>query len=128
MDSHRLTPSPILLAAEFSPFQARAPWWGGDLQTLRNFLVRRRAPITAAPEVLRLPMRDGSGDCLVGTLHTPEVTDARRPLVILLHGLSGSQESPYILQTASYLLTMGFPVLRLNLRGAGPSRPLCRFQ
>ncbi len=30
--------------------------------------------------------------------------------------------------SAAHLLALGYPVLRLNLRGAGPSRPLCRFQ
>ena len=30
--------------------------------------------------------------------------------------------------SARHLLERGHPVLRLNLRGAGPSRPRCRLQ
>jgi uncharacterized protein len=51
-----------------------------------------------------------------------------RPLVVLIHGLTGFEDSFYLRNTASHLLERGFPVVRLNLRGAGPSRPLCRFQ
>ncbi len=51
-----------------------------------------------------------------------------RPLVVLVHGLTGCEESFYVLNTAAHLLALGYAVLRLNLRGAGPSRPFCRFQ
>jgi predicted alpha/beta-fold hydrolase len=47
------------------------------------------------------------------------------PLVILIHGLTGSSDSGYILSAARCLLDLGHRVLRLNLRGAGPSRALC---
>jgi len=128
MDALELNGASVLSGIAFPPFRARAPWWGGDLQTLRNFLVRRRAPIAALSERLELPMRDGSGDRLVGMLHRPVASAAARPLVILIHGLSGCQDSFYILKSAAHLLTLGFPVLRLNLRGAGPSRSICRLQ
>jgi predicted alpha/beta-fold hydrolase len=128
MDSLRLNASPAIAAADFPPFLMRAPWWGGDLQTLRNFLMRRR-PALAAPERLLLPMRDGSGDRLLAAVHRPVPAAVKpRPLAVLLHGLSGCEDSAYVLNTASHLLALGFPVLRLNLRGAGPSRPFCRFQ
>src|SRR5580658_360427 len=128
MDSLRLNASPAIAAADFPPFLMRAPWWGGDLQTLRNFLMRRR-PALAAPERLLLPMRDGSGDRLVAAVHRPVPAPVKpRPLAFLLHGLSGCEDSAYIVNSASHLLALGFPVLRLNLRGAGSSRPLCRFQ
>jgi PAS domain-containing protein len=44
------------------------------------------------------------------------------------HGLGGCEASCYLVIAASYLLQRGYPVLRLNLRGAGPSRPHCRLQ
>ena len=47
---------------------------------------------------------------------------------MLVHGLGGSEESPYVGATTSHLLAGGWPVLQLNLRGAGPSRPRCRQQ
>ncbi|MEI6201022.1 MAG: alpha/beta fold hydrolase [Enhydrobacter sp.] len=49
-----------------------------------------------------------------------------RPLVILLHGLTGDETSPYVVKAARHLLDRGYAVLRLNMRGAGPSRPYCK--
>ncbi len=72
-------------------------------------------------------MADGSGDALVGLLQAP-ATATRRPLAVLVHGLSGSEDSAYMIASAQTLLENGYPVLRLNLRGAGPARPLCRYQ
>jgi uncharacterized protein len=51
-----------------------------------------------------------------------------RPLVILIHGLTGSEDSLYMLSQARVLLTHGHRVLRVNLRGAGPSRASCGGQ
>jgi uncharacterized protein len=117
-------------APVFPPFSARAPWWGGDLQTLRNFLIRRHhAKLDTYPaERLRLVLEDGSGDVLLGVLNRPLGAAPPRPLVVLVHGLTGCEESFYILNSAAHLLGLGYRVLRLNLRGAGPSRPVCRFQ
>jgi uncharacterized protein len=112
----------------FPDFVPRPPWWGGDLQTLRNALVGRPDSLAAFPqERLLLPLRDGSDDRLAASLHWPSPRTGR-PLVVLIHGLTGSEASRYILKSAAVLLAAGYPVLRLNLRGAGPSRALCRFQ
>jgi predicted alpha/beta-fold hydrolase len=109
-------------------FRARRPWWGPDLQTLRNALVGRPADLSGYPgERLTLPVEDGSGDALVGAFHTP-TADTGRPLAVLIHGLSGNEDSSYVIASAAALLAAGHPVVRLNLRGAGPARPLCRFQ
>jgi predicted alpha/beta-fold hydrolase len=111
----------------FPPFRPRPPWLGPDLQTLRNTFVTRHADLSMyASERLVLPLADASGDRLAATLQHPHV--ARRPLAVLVHGLSGSEDSAYMLTSAAVLLGAGHPVLRLNLRGAGPSRPLCRWQ
>jgi hypothetical protein len=110
------------------PFRARRPWWGPDLQTLRNALRGPRADAERLDATrLELPLADGSGDALVGTLQGAEHGSAR-PLAVLVHGLSGNDQSAYMRASAHALLEAGFPVLRLNLRGAGPSRPLCKLQ
>jgi predicted alpha/beta-fold hydrolase len=128
LELNRASP-PAVPRTEFPAFLARAPWWNGDLQTLRNFLVGRRAELgDYAAQRLFLPMRDGSGDRLVGTLSLPQAVFGTRPLVVLIHGLSGCEDSFYLRKSAGHLLSLGFPVLRLNLRGAGPSRAHCRFQ
>lgn len=107
-------------------FVARAPWLGPDLQTLRN-MMRPPKLTQEAGERLILPLADGSGDCLAALLQRP-AGEPQAPLVVLVHGLSGGEASPYMQVSATALLRRGHPVLRLNLRGAGPSRPLCRFQ
>lgn len=125
MDTPRLTPA----ALGFPPFLPRAPWWGGDLQTLRNFLVRRRARLADYAGLrLVLPLGDGSGDRLAVALNLPAPQAVAKPLAVLVHGLTGGEDSLYMRRSAAYLLGLGYPVLRLNLRGAGPSRPLCRLR
>ncbi|MGH6958968.1 MAG: alpha/beta fold hydrolase, partial [Dongiaceae bacterium] len=118
---------------EYAPFFLkhfipRPPWWGGDLQTLRSYLRRPSPDLTPhAAETVEFTTADGSGDTLLATLNRPAAA-AHRPLVVLIHGLTGCAESTYMLATARHLLDRGHPVLRLNLRGAGASRPRCRFQ
>jgi predicted alpha/beta-fold hydrolase len=77
-------------------------------------------------ERLILPLADGSGDRLAALLQRPHRDG--RPLVVVVHGLAGTEESAYMQASAAALLACGHPVLRLNLRGAGASRPLCRLQ
>ncbi len=113
------------------PFAVRAPWWGGDLQTCRNFVMRRLSrgalPDLSpyAEEIVVLPLVDGSGDSLVGVLNRPLAGPGEappRPLAVLVHGMAGDDESAYMLLSASGLLERGHAALRLNLRGAGRSR------
>ena len=107
------------------PFRPRFPWWGRHLQTVRNTLAKPVYPLPPGQE-LRFPMDDGSGDVLLGCLTTAgDAADLQRPLAILLHGLTGSEDSFYVRATARLLLDRGYPVLRLNMRGAGRSAPLC---
>jgi predicted alpha/beta-fold hydrolase len=117
------------MSAGFPPFRPRAPWFGADLQTLRNVL-RGPAIDSArrdATEVV-LPLDDGTGDALVGALEQPAPARGSKALVVLIHGLSGSADSAYMLASAAAWLERGHPVLRLNLRGAGASRAHCRLQ
>jgi uncharacterized protein len=130
MDNARLSGPPFGPALDFDPFRPRAPWWGGDLQTLRNFLVRSAAGIDRfLHERLHLPLGDGSGDRLVGALGRPAAPPPKPlPLAVLIHGLGGCESSFYLLRSAANLLAQGYTVLRLNQRGAGPSRPYCSLQ
>jgi predicted alpha/beta-fold hydrolase len=114
------------LPPDFPPFRPRFPWWGADLQTIANRL--RAVSTLLAPHVterLEFAMPDGTGDTLVGSLDRPARPTPGSPLAILIHGLTGSQDSLYILSLARLFLDRGMRVLRLNLRGAGPSRRLC---
>ena len=110
---------------DFSPC---LPWWGGDLQTIRNYALNvSHALPSKAAERVHVPLTDGSGDCLVGALHLPE-QDRGRPLVTLIHGIAGCERSCYMTVATAFFLMRGYPVLLVNQRGAGPSRPLCKGQ
>ncbi|MGH0028469.1 MAG: YheT family hydrolase [Myxococcota bacterium] len=91
--------------------------------------MRGTAPPLAEGERLELPLADG--DRLVARLLRPAADAPRRdgaPLVVLVHGLGGSEDSAYMRTSAAQLASGGWPALLLNLRGAGPSRALCRAQ
>jgi len=68
------------------------------------------------------------GDTMLAMLDCPEKPMAGRPLVLLIHGVPGYENSPYMRRMSGYLLGLGYRVLRLNMRGAGPSRATCRGQ
>jgi len=108
----------------FPPFRVRAPWWGSDLQTVRNYILHDYADLTGWPaEPLVFPM--ANGDRLSGSFHRP-ADQGKRLTVVLIHGFTGCTDSAYMLATTRHLLENGYPVLRLNLRGAGPTREDCR--
>ena len=123
----REKPAAASLARDaFPAFRPRFPWLTGDLQTVRNMLVARPADLSAWPgQRLILDLRDGSGDRLAAMINRPPEAGGR-PLVVLVHGLTGCEDSLHIRSAAAKLLGHGYPVLRLNLRGAGPSGPFCR--
>lgn len=103
-------------------FEERAPWIGADLQTLRNFLLPQPR-IDSASASIKLPMSDG--DILAARLNMP-IDPPKRPLIILVHGLTGSENSVNIISAANYLVQKSWRVLRINLRGTMPTRPQAR--
>ena len=105
-----------------APFRPRFPWWGGDLQTLRNRFAYRKRPLPGEASPFRAVAPDG--DTLTGTLHQPAMPQSE-PLVFMLHGLTGSENSMYMLESARHHLSKGRTVLRMNLRGAGSSQATC---
>ncbi|MFO1125023.1 MAG: alpha/beta fold hydrolase [Methylocystis sp.] len=62
------------------------------------------------------------GDRLAARLDRP-AAETGAPLIVLAHGLAGSESSRHGVATARYFVSEGWPVLRLNLRGSAPSRP-----
>ncbi len=100
----------------------RAPWLGGDLQTVAHRITYRDRVIPGIEKPMQFPLRDGSGDIMTGTLHDP---GKGGPLVILLHGVAGCEDSVYIKESARHLAEHGRRVLRLNHRGAGSSLASC---
>jgi Dyp-type peroxidase family len=117
-------PKPARPALELPRFR-RSRWYPfADLQTLAN-QVRRTPDLLQLERTRRkhaFPMTDGSDDKLLGMLHEPKRHDDGRPLVLVIHGLPGSQDSKVVVHSAAYFLRRGYRVLRLNQRGAGPSQ------
>ncbi len=81
------------------------------------------APLAVAGDRLHLDMNDASGDRLAAVYRPGQ---PGKPLVVLVHGLTGCEASTYMLNSAAHFIGLGYPVLRLNLRGAGPSRASSR--
>lgn len=112
-------------------FRERAPWWGGDLQTLRNRALgaSKKAIGKLAKHRFSLPLADGSGDALSALLERPEASPLHSgPLIVAIHGLAGSEDSEYMQATAAHWLSRNRPILRINLRGAGLSGESCRLR
>lgn len=125
---------------QVEPFCQRWPWIGGDLQTLRDSLRPVALPADRGQPLL---FDLGDGDQLLGLLDLPtaELPSASEPrssrlkppelhqapaLVVVLHGLAGGSDRLGVRRLALNLQRSGFAVMRLNLRGAGPGRPLAR--
>ena len=104
-------------------FAAPPGWASPHLQTLRSRLVPRHYDIDAVgtTRLALVDVDDGSGDRLCVAVHEPLYRPARAPLVVLIHGLGGSAESSYVRACAVGLLRAGYPVARVDLRGAGRS-------
>jgi predicted alpha/beta-fold hydrolase len=112
--------------ASLPAFRERWPWRGGDLQTIRNLIRQPAVDFGADTRTLTFPMADGTGDILNGVLH--EGKDRAKPLVVLIHGLTGCFDSEYIRASAGWWLSCGFSALRVNLRAAGSVNAQCREQ
>lgn len=110
------------------PFRQRLPWWGGDLQTLRDTLRRVSLPEDhGQPIEIPVPAlasgAAGPGK-LLAMLDLPLSQDPPLALVLMLHGLGGSSRREGLRRMAIVFQRAGFAVLRLNLRGADPGRQL----
>ncbi len=101
-------------------FKPRFPWWGGDLQTVRNRLMPDRKPLPCITQTRLVALSDGTGDRMMVQLDTPQ-EGGQGPLIVLIHGLMGCDHSAYMLAATRFHLLRGRRVLRVNLRGAGPS-------
>jgi predicted alpha/beta-fold hydrolase len=71
-----------------------------------------------------VPLVDG--DALLVYDSVPREWSPRNWLAILVHGLGGCHNSASIRRMSAALLALGFRVVRVNLRGAGPTLGLSR--
>lgn len=99
---------------EPEPDAAFAPaWWlrGGHLQTLWNPFCRRAASLQRRRERLWL----ADGDFIDLDWHGPH--DPEVPLVLVLHGLTGSSNSHYVLGLQRRLAECSWASVAINWRG-----------
>ncbi len=96
----------MLINTTFKP-----AWWlnNAHLQTLYPALIRKTPPPELRRERLITPDNDFIDIDWCG--------EGRQPLIILLHGLTGSSQSVYIKGLQRTLLQQGFRSVTLNFRG-----------
>jgi len=97
-----------------SPF--RPAWWlrNAHAQTLFSTFFRRPPRILREREAV--PLSDG--DFVDLDWHKPSGWSDQKPLVLIVHGLSGSSESHYVLGLQQALSLRGWASAALNCRGA----------
>ncbi|MBS0654201.1 MAG: alpha/beta fold hydrolase [Verrucomicrobia bacterium] len=69
----------------------------------------------------------GQGDCLCCEVSTPKSWQENGKCIVLVHGLGGSHNSPYMVRMARKLYAKGHKVVRVNLRGCGSGRLLSKL-
>jgi uncharacterized protein len=108
---------------EFPAFEPH-PWVrGGHLQTIvGRYLGGRRVRL---PSVHHEVAADG-GDRLSVLESIPSGWRSGDPTALLVHGLAGCAESPYVRRVSARLYRIGVRVVRMNLRGAGAGFGLAR--
>ncbi|RRV04931.1 hydrolase [Pseudomonas sp. v388] len=102
------TPSHLSFTTPFVPARGLG---NPHLQTLWGPLWRKRTLLARTRE--RMWLKDG--DFLDLDWHGPHEADA--PLVLVLHGLTGSSNSPYVAGLQKAMATQGWASVALNWRG-----------
>lgn len=105
----------------------RPAWWlrNPHAQTLFSKFLRRPPALPRIREEVLLP----DGDFLDLDWHTPTEWFGNAPLVLVVHGLSGSSESHYVLGLQAALAARGWASVAMNCRGASgrPNNRLCAY-
>lgn len=83
----------------------------------------------AAEQMVNIKGENGN---IVGTLATPDNTDTKKPVILLLHGFTGSRDELPVKDTkfgvfsytADYLTKNNYPSLRIDFAGSGDSKDM----
>jgi predicted alpha/beta-fold hydrolase len=108
-----------MVLSSYPPFRP-APWLSNPhVQTVAAYLSRHRAPaVNAEQHLVELP--DGDRIAIHDSQPSSWITGDR--IAILVHGLCGSSDSPYMRRTAAKLMRSGVRVVRVDMRGWGASQ------
>ncbi|XP_023125534.1 phospholipase ABHD3-like isoform X1 [Amphiprion ocellaris] len=106
-----------VVAERFSP----TPWcWGGRLQTLVCALIKSRPPVAYRNELIRTV--DGgqiSLDWVDNQASHSYPESSTRPTVLILPGLTGNSQQPYVLHAINQATRHGYRCVVFNNRGLG---------
>ena len=102
----------------FEPPAFQPHWWirGGHLQTVASL----KRPNQEVPSTTEHVVTVSDGDAIV--VHETEPVDGTPRLnrsVVLIHGLSGCHQSPYMVRMAIRFAAEGWTVYRVDMRGCG---------
>ena len=106
---------------DFTPFPGLST---PKMQMLFSYFIiptGKAAPST--PKIITLY----DGDQLICQVSTPKSWTSDQKTIVMLHGLGGSQDSPYLVRLSRKFYRLGYRVVRVNLRGSGPGRDLSRL-
>ncbi len=103
-----------------SEFRPRRGLRGGHVQTIANFLLRRRAVLPVAEQRL---IEVEPGVKILCHCHWQPGRE-KALTVVIVHGLEGSSESDYMLGIAEKGLAAGMNVVRMNQRNCGGTEGL----
>lgn len=95
-----------------SPFQPA--WWLRNAHALFSTFFRRPPQVVRNREVMTLT----DGDFIDLDWHKPQGWNEENPVVLIVHGLSGSSESHYVLGLQQSLSMHGWASAAINCRGA----------
>nr|XP_057913912.1 phospholipase ABHD3-like [Doryrhamphus excisus] len=107
---------PVVMES-FSP----TPWcWGGRLQTVVSYFIKSRPPVTYRNTRIRTD--DGgqiSLDWVDNHASAAYPESSTRPTVLLLPGLTGNSQQPYVLHAVKHATRHGYRCVVFNNRGFG---------
>jgi hypothetical protein len=110
------------------PFVPRLFLSNRHLQTIAgNFLSRTNTLTPPVPELVEVspPRTTQIASGVVCDCHWhPVAVRAKRPTVILVHGLEGSSESQYVVGNANKMWRAGANIIRMNMRNCGDTERL----
>ncbi len=109
------------LFRELPPFRPIRFFRNGHMQTILGAYCPARTPRYTA---VRHETKLNDGDRVLLHDDLPASWNPGDPVVLLVHGLSGSHASPYVGRTAAKLNARGIRTFRMDLRGCGAGRNL----
>lgn len=89
-------------------------------QTVLGYLCPSGFPPPSTQFIVTLP----DGDRLSCEISTPTTWQPSEKTVVLLHGLGGSHNSPYMIRFSRKLYQAGYRAIRINMRGCGSGQQL----